>query len=377
MYSETTPVNGTGVDMSKKVRILAGSRALRQIREEGLHPEQIRFVAGAAGGPKWFVLAALDCFLFGEWLPRSNGVVHLVGASIGAWRFAAACRHEPVAALRALLAAYVGQTFAGNATPADISAEGEVMMQAALGEYGHEEALAHPRYRLALLVNRGRGLISSKRRGALLLGLAFAALGNAVNRRALGFFFERHVFIDPRNPPACLKRLNDFPTAIHELSPDNFKAALMASGSIPWVMEPVRAIPGFPPSSWWDGGIIDYHLDLPLLAPVEDGLVLFPHFSERLIPGWFDKRLRRRNRSATMERAVLVVPHPEFTASLPYGKISDRMDFAAFAGRDAERRAYWQAVADAGRALADDFADLVDSGRIRHLVQPLVLSSFR
>ena len=359
--------------MSKKVQILAGPRALRQIREEGLQPEQVRFMAGAAGGPKWFILAALDCFLFGDWLPRGGGVVHLVGASIGAWRFAAACRREPVTALRALLAAYTAQTFARNVTPADVSAEGQVMMQAALGENGLEELLNHPRYRLAFLVNRGRGLLSSEWRGALLLGLALAALGNVANRRILGFFFERHIFIDPRDRPACLKRLSDFPTAIHALSPGNFRAALMASGSIPWVMEPVRDMPGFPPSSWWDGGIIDYHLDLPLLAPDEDGLVLFPHFSGRLVPGWFDKRLRRRHQSANMERVVLVVPHPDYVASLPYGKISERGDFASFAGRDAERRAYWQAVAGAGEALADDFADLADSGRIRRMVQPLVL----
>jgi hypothetical protein len=296
-----------------------------------------------------------------------------VGASIGAWRFAAVCRHEPAAALGALLSSYVVQTFARNSSPADISAEGRVMMEAALGESGVEEALAHPRYRLALLVNRGRGLIASKGRGALLLGLALAALSNAACRRALGFFFERHLFIDPRNRPTCLKRLTDFPTGIHDLSPGNFKAALMASGSIPWVMEPVRDIAGFPSGFWWDGGIIDYHPDLPLLAPDEDGLVLFPHFSERLIPGWFDKGLRRRHRSVNLERTVLVVPHPDYAASLPYGKISDRGDFAVFAGRDAERRAYWRAVADAGKGLADDFADLVDSSRMRQAAQPLAL----
>jgi hypothetical protein len=156
------------------------------------------------------------------------------------------------------------------------------------------------------------------------------------------------------------------------LSPDNFEAALMASGSIPWVMEPVRDMPGFAPSSWWDGGIMDYHLDLPLLAPDEDGLTLFPHFSERLVPGWFDKGLGRRHQSVNMERVVLVVPCPEYVASLPYGKMSDRKDFATFSGRDAERRAYWQTVADAGRAPADDFADLVDSGRIRQVAQPLI-----
>jgi hypothetical protein len=359
--------------MPERLQILAGPEALRQIRDGGLQPRQIRYVAGAAGGPKWFILAALDCFLFGDWLPRAGGVVHLVGASIGAWRFTAACRRDPVAALRALLASYVSQTFARNAAPADISAEGRVMMRAALGENGLEEVLAHPRYRLAFLVTRGRGLISSKRRGVLLPALVLAALGNAVSRRMLGLFFERHVFVDPRDRPAFLQALRDFPTGVHDLSPANFEAALMAGGSIPWVMEPVRDMPGFAPATWWDGGIIDYHLDLPLPAPDEDGLALFPHFSGRLVPGWFDKGLRRRHHPANMERVVLVVPHPEYTASLPYGKISDRRDFAAFAGRDAERCAYWQAVADAGKAPADDFADLVDSGRIRQAVQPLVL----
>jgi len=359
--------------MSKRVQILAGPRALRHIREGGLRPEEVRFVAGAAGGPKWFILAALDCFLFGHWLPRGSDVVHLVGASIGAWRFAAACRRDPVTALQDLLASYVSQTFAPSATPADVSAEGQAMLQAVLGKNGLEEALCHPRYRLAVLVNRGRGLISSRRRGALLLGLALAAISNAANRRTLGCFFERHVFVDPRDRPACLQRLHGFSTVVHDLSPGNFKAALTASGSIPLVMEPVRDMPGFPLSSWWDGGIIDYHLDLPLLAPDDEGLLLFPHFSGQLIPGWFDKRLRRCHQPANVERAVLVVPHPEYVAKLPYGKLSDRKDFSAFAGRGAERRAYWQHVADAGAALADDFADLADSGRIRHVVQPLVL----
>jgi hypothetical protein len=63
------------------------------------------------------------------------------------------------------------------------------MMRVVLGENGPGEALAHPRYRLAFLVNRGRGPISSRRRGALLLGMMLAALGNVISRKTLGFFF--------------------------------------------------------------------------------------------------------------------------------------------------------------------------------------------
>ncbi len=36
--------------------VKAGSQALEIIRDEGLRPERVRVVAGAAGGPKWLVL---------------------------------------------------------------------------------------------------------------------------------------------------------------------------------------------------------------------------------------------------------------------------------------------------------------------------------
>jgi hypothetical protein len=55
---------------------------------------------------------------------------------------------------------------------------------------------------------------------------------------------------------------------------------------------------------------------------------------------------------------------------LPLGKISDRQDFWLFAGRDAERLAYWRKILEAGETLARDFEEAVDSGRIRERVRP-------
>src|SRR4051794_232910 len=79
----------------KALQVLAGPIAAQRLRERGLQPSDIRAIPAAAGGPKGLILNPLDRFLFGQWLPRSGQVVHLLGASIGAWRMASACRRDP------------------------------------------------------------------------------------------------------------------------------------------------------------------------------------------------------------------------------------------------------------------------------------------
>ena len=68
---------------------------------------------------------------------------------------------------------------------------------------------------------------------------------------------------------------------------------------------------------------------------------------------------------------LVVAPSARFVSRLPDGKITDRKDFYRFAGDDQARFACWQQVADAGKILADDFIDAVESGNIRNRVQPL------
>ncbi len=136
-------------------------------------------------------------------------------------------------------------------------------------------------------------------------------------------------------------------------------------------MDGVGDIAAAPPGVYRDGGAVDYHLDIPFGLNGR-GIVLFPHFSRRLIPGWFDKHLYWRRPSAgSMADVLVAAPSERFVARLPNGKITDRSDFYRYAGDDNLRFACWQQVADAGRILADDFMDAVASGRIRDRVKPL------
>eukprot|EP01137_Pigoraptor_chileana_P007119 Opistho-2@52276 len=91
----------------KALRIYAGQAARAHIAQHGLRPHDVRVVPGAAGGPKGLVLGPLDRFIFGDWLGQTTHEVHLVGASIGAWRMATACLNGPVQALQRLENDYI------------------------------------------------------------------------------------------------------------------------------------------------------------------------------------------------------------------------------------------------------------------------------
>ena len=55
---------------SPALRLYAGPRARRHIEREGLGPQDIAVVPGAAGGPKGLVLGPLDRFVFGDYCPN-------------------------------------------------------------------------------------------------------------------------------------------------------------------------------------------------------------------------------------------------------------------------------------------------------------------
>jgi hypothetical protein len=351
--------------------IKAGSRALAIVRDEGLDPGKIEVLAGAAGGPKWLVLYGIDRLVLADWIRRRQTPLATVGASIGSWRFAALARSDPQQALHAFKEAYIGQTYSEKPTPGEITAGSRKVMDAFLPDRACGELLDHPSLRAGILAVRCRHLTA--REEPLLQGMSFTAAmaANLASRRLLRCFFERTLFQDPRGD-APFYRSGCFPTRLRALGHENVKSALLASGSIPLVMEGVRLGIGSGGGTYRDGGVLDYHLDLPWRTSA-DGLVLMPHYTDRIIPGWLDKKLAwRRPRQNQLQNLLMIGPSRDFIDSLPLGKIPDREDFYRFKGDDERRMQYWQRVAAAGEKMAEEFAETVESGRIRKRVQPLM-----
>lgn len=345
----------------------AGKRAAAHIRQQGLQPADIATHPGAAGGPKGIGLQGLDLALFGDWLPRAPRQRSLIGASIGSWRFASACLPDPVAGIRRLGELYTSQRYAKGVSMKEVSQSCRQLLHDLL--QGEDSAiLANPLYHLNIVVVKSHGLLVHDRKGALGLGLSAVIGNNLLGRQRLTRHFERLIIHDARSQPP-LDKLDDFRSHFHPLQPANLRQALMASASIPLVMEAVREIPGIGHGSFRDGGLLDYHLDLPYAG---DGLVLYPHFTDRIIPGWFDKSLPWRNGNATrLQDVLLLAPSAGYLASLPHGKLPDRRDFSRYMGDDEGRERYWRkAMAESAR-LGDEFLELSESGRLAERLQPL------
>ena len=348
--------------------IRAGKRALARIRDAGMAPSDFTMVPGAAGGPKGLGIAGLDRAIFGEWLPSAPGVRHLVGSSIGAWRFAAACLADPVAALDAFTNAYTEQRYPRRPSARLVSQSARDML-ARLFANREDEILAHPHYRLHILAVRGRWPLTRDSRATTTVGFGMAAVANVVGRRHLARFIDRTIFHDARDRLPILdedKRFDAFRTHAVALDRGNLGEALLASASIPLVLEGVADIPRAPVGIYWDGGIIDYHLHLPWHRA--EGLVLYPHFIDRIVPGWLDKGLPwRRATGEWLDNVVLMAPSREYLAKLPHGKLPDRRDFVRFEGDDAGRMKYWRAAIAESERLAEafhEFARRPDPSRV-------------
>ncbi|WP_341903963.1 phospholipase [Polaromonas sp. YR568] len=362
----------------RALRIYAGPAARRHIEQHGLQPRDVGVVPGAAGGPKGLILGPLDRFIFGEWLARTDHPVHLVGASIGAWRMATACLHESVKAFQRLERDYIHQDYElepGRKSPtaAHVSARFGASLESFYGGRIHE-VLQHPRYRLHIVTSRGRHLLGREHRLATPLGYLGAFLTNSVRRKAMGAWLERVVF---SSAGAALPfATTDYRTRQVALSEANFQPALQASCSIPFVLKSVHGIPAAPPGAYWDGGITDYHLHLDYhrshsTAGNGPGLVLYPHFQKAVVPGWLDKGLKwRHGASHFLDSMVLLAPDPAWVRTLPNGKLPDRTDFTRYGVNLPARVSAWTAAAVASQQLADEWQEWLhkpDAGRVERL----------
>lgn len=346
--------------------IVAGKHAAATIAEKGWDPAIFSSLVGASGGAKLLGLGHLDRYLFGHYLQRSSQPMHLYGSSIGSWRHAALAAPDPLQAITALQDRYLNQPWSedDSRSPSEIVdelcawvLEGvlEGVLDGVLQQETCNAICSNPRFTTHIVTARGLGFNQSLRKPAIATGMAVAAISNAINRRWLSRSFQRTVF---SSGPSLGFEFKDFDTTHVTLTQENLRQALLASGSIPFLMSGQRDISGAPPGHYWDGGIIDYHFDFA--NATDRGLILYPHFTDRVIKGWFDKALPwRQYNNGPLDNVVLIAPSAEYIASLPYGKIPDRKDFQRFSTDN--RLQHWREAINRSRELADAFDKVVNA----------------
>jgi hypothetical protein len=345
----------------------AGPGALDSIKKHGFSVDRIGTIAGASGGAKWLALSQLDRAIVANVHPGLQAPVHLIGTSIGAWRFACYAQSDPLAAIQRFEDAYIEQSYSDAPDIHEITAKSREILQVLLGDGGVQEVLSNPVFRTHIMTVRARNIAASEQRHLLAMSLIIAASLNAISRKTLALFFERALFFDGRDIPPFFD-IEGFALQRVMLRANNLEDAILATGSIPLVLSGVKDIAGALPGLYRDGGVIDYHLDLPHSEP--DRLTLYAHFFDRIVPGWFDKKLSwRRPNPAHVDRTILISPSAEFVARLPNGKIPDRTDFSRYAPR--ERIEIWRTVVAECAALAEELNDVLAKGELEARLTPL------
>ncbi|PID43376.1 MAG: hypothetical protein CSA52_02415 [Gammaproteobacteria bacterium] len=348
------------------LKIIAGPKAYRHIRNNGLNPDDVSAVFAASGAAKWLSIYGLDRAIFETWLAGRDSPLHLYGTSIGAWKLAAAAERQPGEALERLAVAYMAQVYDKKVKPEVVAEQAVRILDDYLSDGQIDEVLQHPQYKLHIGLIRSKGLLASDHFVRLSLAMLQAALLNVTGRNSLTGLFERVVFSS--HPDLLPVFQGDrFRTECHQLENANFRQALLATASIPLVLPAVRSIAGVSDGYYRDGGVLDYH-PVPSLMTHFDGLILYPHFYPHLVPGWFDKFYQSRIAPAYLiNNVVILAPSPEFVKALPYGRISDRKDFTRL--DDGERMRVWQQCVDASLKLGEEFLALAQSGDIAGRVE--------
>lgn len=346
--------------------IKAGPVALERIREHGFTPDLFSHVAAAAGGPKWLALNALDRVLFGDWLHAPPQPLIGIGSSIGAWRLACIAQDDPVAAIDRFEAAYLAQSYSEKPDAREVAEEAGRILDQFMDAAAMQEILDSPRLRINIVTALGGGLMAAGSRALQVLGLLRIITANARSRQRFARHLQRVLFHAPGGA-ACYQP-DGFNTRYVDLGPDNLKQALLGTAAIPLVIAPARNIPGGPAGTYFDGGLIDYHMDLPLEAP--EGLTLLPHFSERVIPGWFDRWFSTRV-PQHLGSTLMLAPSAGLLARLPNGKVPDRKDFAHYGKDNAARIRDWKKALTECQRMADDWLDWQAAGFPVSRIQPL------
>ena len=349
------------------LKIQAGSLAKQLIEKEGLDAGQVDMIPGAAGGPKGIGLMGLDQAIFGAFLPQAKQRRFLIGSSVGAWRFAGIIAQGEKLGPEKLAELYINLPFHKKMKMAEIEKISRDMLHGILGDQT-QKLVDHPDYHLTIIAAKAEKSFQSDQKLALYSSLLGIIGNNAISRDRLNKYMQR-VISQPEQFPQFQIQDDAFKTHYINFNRDNVSDWLMASGSIPGVTPAVKNITNAPEGAYRDGGLIDYHIDLPFKSK---GIVLYPHFTDSITPGWFDKMFKSRKANPENQaRTLLLSPSQEYLQSLPLGRLPDRKDFVMRGLEPAKRIQLWkQSVAESQR-LGDEFLELVEKQNFVEVMQDL------
>ncbi|MCX7982539.1 MAG: hypothetical protein N2572_06500 [Syntrophales bacterium] len=345
------------------LRIFAGSQAYEIIKERGLNWDDIGVYFGAAVGPRWLIASGFDLSLMKHAVLGRKNPILLIGASAGAWRLSTWTMPEAEKSYRHLMEAYITATYTEKDTPRTINHSLLRIIDQAIEDDAIPFALRHPRYRLAIITARSKHLTAFSSKIIQGLGFGLCYLFNMISATSIFAFVDRVVFYSGPHSPPCERGY------MIPLTPANFKPALLASGAIPMVVEGVKDIIGAPPGTYRDGGLTDYQLNSALPPKAETGFTLCFLHHPKIIPGWLDKRLKRRPNPEKLKKTILVVPSEDLVARLPAGRVPEREDFIRYISDPQKRIKNWRQAVDLSSHLGEVFLELAASQRIRSRIE--------
>lgn len=349
------------------LNIQVGHLARKLIQSEGLQAQHVDIIPGAAGGPKGIGIHGLDQAIFGHFLPQAPQRRTLIGSSIGSWRFASIAAHGANHGTDLLADLYTHLKFHKKMTRTEVGQVCRDMLHQ-LVDQKEQRIIEHPDYHLSVIAVKSEHIFKSDQTLALLASVLGIVASNAIARSKMNLFMQRVIVQSQHERPFNIQE-DGFKTHYCDLTPHNLEDWLMASASIPIAVPAVRDIANAPLGAYRDGGLIDYHIDLPFQS---QGLVLYPHFSDSITPGWFDKMLKsRKSNPENQKRTVLISPSEEYLKSLPMGRLPDRKDFNLKGLDQTKRIQLWkQSIAESQR-LGDAFLELVEKQRFESVLKDL------
>jgi hypothetical protein len=344
------------------LQILAGRKALAEIKQHGLRAERIKLMIGASGGPKWLMLSRLDQYLSEYFFSQTTHPIALLGSSIGSWRMACYAQKNPLETFKEFENLYANQRYSDKLDPKEISAYIDNVLSQLFSAERAKQIVENPLRKLHIVAVRNRKLLNGRSKLAQGFGLLSAATGNLFSSKSVETLYPRVII----SPQGSTEPYFNKPETI-ALTAANLSQSLVASGAIPMVMEPTK-ISGGKDRWYWDGGLVDYHFSGPFNA--EDGLVFYPHFFPKIIPGWLDKTIPwRKAKAHNYDNVVMLAPTEDFISKLPYGKIPDRKDFENLSHED--RETYWNTVLEATNKLVDDLHSALEKDGARSAAIPI------